>query len=89
MTRPDESLAPNRRSRRATPAAAGPPTDYDEAEVARGTAAAVLGALGRMQLKLEVLAREQSEALARVEARLEALQQQLDELTVVEEPYGE
>ena len=93
MTRPEESLAPNRRSRRPAPATAGTPSDYEDAEVARGAAAAVLGALGRMQLRLDVLAREQSEALARVEARLEALQQQLEDLTVVEdpqvEPYGE
>jgi hypothetical protein len=84
MTRPDESLAPSRRSRRggvATPAT----SDYDDAEVARGSATALLGALGRMQLKLDVVAREQSEAIARLEAKVDQLQRTLDELTVVEE----
>jgi hypothetical protein len=76
MTAPDESLAPNRRIRKAAAA----PTDYEDAEVARGTAAAFLGALGRMQLKLDVLAREQSDALARIESRLAALDQRLSEL---------
>ncbi|MCW2498785.1 MAG: hypothetical protein JWN87_461 [Frankiales bacterium] len=83
MTRPDETLAPSRRARRGVVA----PTvlsDYDEAEVARGTAAAVLGALGRMQLKLDVLAKEQAEVLARLEARIVALDQRLTELTVEE-----
>ena len=81
--RPDESLAPSRRSRRAgvaTPTA----SDYDDVEVARGSATALLGALGRMQLKLDLLAREQSEAIARLEAKVDALQQTIDELTVVE-----
>ena len=83
MTRPDESLAPSRRARRnaVTPAA----SDYDDAEVARGSATALLGALGRMQLKLDVLAREQTEAIARLEAKVDKLQQTIDELTVVED----
>jgi hypothetical protein len=72
-TRPggDVPLAPTRRSR-STPAA--PVAEFDDADVVRGQAAAVLGALGRMQLKLDVLAREQSEALARLEARLESIE---------------
>ena len=84
MTRPDESLAPSRRSRRTgtSPAVA---SDYDDAEVARGSATALLGALGRMQLKLELMAREQNEALARLEAKVDGLQRTIDELTVVEE----
>lgn len=82
MTRPDESLAPSRRGRRP---AVTPTSDYDETEVARGSATALLGALGRMQLKLDVLSREQSEALARLEAKVERLQRTIDELTVVEE----
>lgn len=83
MTRPDESLAPSRRARRnaVTPVA----SDYDDAEVARGSATALLGALGRMQLKLDVLAREQTEAIARLEAKVDKLQQTIDELTVVED----
>jgi hypothetical protein len=82
MTRSDESLAPNRRSRRA--ASGVEHSDYDEDEVARGTAAAVLGALGRMQLKLDVLALEQAEALARIEDRLVALDERITELTIEE-----
>lgn len=69
---PDETpLAPARRGR--TRADPSPPSasDYTDEEVARGQSAAVLGALGRMQLRLDVLAREQAESLARVEALLE------------------
>ena len=84
MTRPDESLAPSRRSRRSGTAPALP-SDYDDAEVARGSATALLGALGRMQLKLDVMAREHTEVLERLEAKVDALQQTIDELTVVEE----
>ncbi|MCW2708032.1 MAG: hypothetical protein JWM22_1874 [Frankiales bacterium] len=83
MTRPEESLAPSRRSRRTSPAPL--PSDYDDAEVARGSATALLGALGRMQLTLDVLAREQSEAIVRLETKVDALQRTIDELTVVEE----
>ena len=87
MTRPDESLAPSRRGRRSQPGAN--PSDYDDDEVARGTAAAVLGALGRMQLKLDVLARQQQDALVRIEQRLAALDERLTELTFVEELAAE
>ena len=84
MTRPEESLAPSRRHRRTGPAPAVP-SDYEDAEVARGSATALLGALGRMQLKLDLLAREQSDAIARLEAKIDGLQRTIDELTVVEE----
>jgi hypothetical protein len=87
MTRPDETLAPSRRSRRSTgaPAAGGGSAGYDDAEIARGSATALLGALGRMQLKLDLLAREQTDAIARLEGKLDALQRTIDELTIVEE----
>jgi hypothetical protein len=90
MTRPDESLAPSRRSRRTGAAPTGATgasadSDYDDAEIARGSTTALLGALGRMQLKLDLLTRENSETLARLEAKVDALQQTIDELTVVEE----
>lgn len=78
MTAPDDALAPNRRIRKA----AATPSDYEADEIARGTAAAVLGALGRMQLKLDVLAREQTDALARIESQLSALDARLTELTL-------
>ena len=85
MTRPDESHAPSRRSRRSGTAAPVLASDYDDAEVARGSSTALLGALGRMQLKLDLMAREHTEVLERLEAKVDALQQTIDELTVVEE----
>jgi hypothetical protein len=45
----------------------------------------LLGALGRLQLKLDVAAREQADAIARLEAKVDRLQRTIDELTVVEE----
>lgn len=81
MTAPDDALAPSRRVRRgAAPAVPA----YDEADIARGTSAAVLGALGRMQLKLDVMAREHQDALGRLEAKVDALTALIDELTVIE-----
>ncbi|MDP3713018.1 MAG: hypothetical protein Q8R60_11120 [Mycobacteriales bacterium] len=84
MTRPDEGLAPARRGRPAPAsgsAAAPTASDYDSTEVARGQTVALLGALGRVQLKLDLLAREQSEVMARllelaegIDRRLEALE---------------
>jgi hypothetical protein len=85
MTRPDEALAPSRRSRRSATTPLAAPSDYDDAEVARGSATALLGALGRLQLKLDVAAREQADAIARLEAKVDRLQRTIDELTVVEE----
>jgi hypothetical protein len=85
MTRPDESLAPSRRSRRSGLAPQTGTSDYDDAEVARGSATALLGALGRLQLRLDVAAREQAETVARLEAKIDRLQRTIDELTVVED----
>lgn len=84
MTSPanDGSLAPARRNRpRFSPLAPTGPTaaDFSEAEVARGQADAVLGALARMQLKLDLLTREHSDALARVEAVLGRLEHKLEQ----------
>lgn len=81
MTRPDDALAPSRRNRRGGLPQA---SDYDEAEVARGSATALLGALGRMQLKLDLLARQHEESIARLEAKVDRMQQTIDELTLVE-----
>jgi hypothetical protein len=53
---------------------------YADAEVARGQADAVLGALGRMQLRLDVLSREQSEALTGITSLLEHLIARIDQL---------
>ena len=84
MTRPDESLAPSRRSRRGGLAPQAP-SDFNEAEIAHGSATALLGALGRMQLKLDLMTRVHTEAIGRLEAKVDRLQQTIDELTVVEE----
>jgi hypothetical protein len=79
MTTPDGGLAPVRRGRgRASEAAPDPVPEWDDADLARGQAAAVLGALGRMQLRLDVLAREQADGFARLTALLEDLQARLD-----------
>ncbi len=53
------------------------PSDFDAEEIARGQAAAVLGALGRMQLRLDVLAREQTEMFAKVLAMLQDVTESL------------
>jgi BMFP domain-containing protein YqiC len=55
---------------------------FSDSEVARGQSDAILGALGRMQLRLDLLAREQSEAFEQVLARLERLEARLDEFEV-------
>jgi hypothetical protein len=59
---------------------------YDDADLARGQAAAVLGVLGRMQLRLDVLAKEQAAAFARLDERLTALEASLSTVTDVELP---
>lgn len=76
MTRPDEPLAPVRRTR-PQPNPTGGGSDYEDAEVARGQAAAVLGAMGRMQLKLDVMAREQRDALGEVVELLQSVERRL------------
>jgi hypothetical protein len=83
MTQPDEAFTPSRRPRRGQ---AQGQDAYSDAEIARGSTDALVGALGRMQLRLNVLAREQADALGRIEAKVDALQQTIDELTVLEEP---
>jgi hypothetical protein len=66
-------------SRRRAPAASDGEEHYTSAVVGRGQADAVLGALGRMQLRLDVLAREQRESLDQVLAALERLSARFDE----------
>lgn len=53
---------------------------YADAEIARGQSDAVLGALGRMQLKLDLLAQEQSEALSTMAMVLEQVAERLSGL---------
>jgi hypothetical protein len=50
---------------------------FADSEVARGQSDAVLGALGRMQLRLDLLAQEQSEALATMAMVLEQVVERL------------
>lgn len=57
---------------RPAPSPSEPPS-VEAAEVLQGQSAAVLGALARMQLRLDVLAREQSDLFAQVLARLDQL----------------
>ena len=80
--RDETTGSPNRpaRGRLGRPApAAAEPTALEPSEVLQGQSAAVLGALARMQLRLDVLAREQSDLFAQVLARL-------DELAATAEP---
>jgi hypothetical protein len=91
VTRPTQegTLAPTRR-RRAQGVPLGSPeaqqAEFDEAEIARGQSAAVLGALARMQLRLDVLAREQSEVLAKVLEALDEINQKLVFVEYEDEP---
>jgi hypothetical protein len=85
-------LAPLRRGKSTRPAGAAP--DVDDLDVARGQAAAVLGALGRLQLRVDVLAREQREAfdaiqhaLADLDLRIAALD--TSPVVMVDEPPAE
>lgn len=58
--------------------------DLDDLE--RGRALAVLAALGRIQLRLDVMAREQREGLASLEARLTDLQRWLEAESPMSDP---
>lgn len=75
--RGDSPLSPVRR--RGLPSARQD-EGYVDAEIARGQSDAVLGALGRMQLKLDLLAQEQSEALSTMAMVLEQIAERLSEL---------
>lgn len=94
MTAPrpgDGSLSPVRRRADAPPTPArrgGQPSDQEPftgSEIARGQSDAVLGALGRMQLRLDVLSREQADALASISALLEHVVARLDQLDNAEQ----
>ena len=78
----DTALAPARRTRsRFTSLAPAAPVvaDFADAEVARGQSDAIFGALARMQLKLDVLAREHTDSLATIVSLLEQLNARLDD----------
>jgi hypothetical protein len=80
MTAPrrDAPLSPVRRRGGAQQAQA--PESYADAEIARGQADAVLGALGRMQLRLDVIGREQTDSLASITRLLEQVLVRLEHL---------
>lgn len=84
MTGPrrDSPLSPVRR-RGGGGAPAPVDSSYTDPEIARGQSDAVLGALGRMQLRLDLLAQEQSEALGMI---TQVLEQVLDRLAALEAP---
>jgi hypothetical protein len=64
-------LAPGRRvARSASRPVLDVPT-YTASEVAHGQTAAVLGALGRMQLQVDVLNRQLSDAVTQLESKLD------------------
>lgn len=73
----DDAASPGRPARgrlgRPAPASSPEPPPVEASEILQGQAAAVLGALARMQLRLDVLAREQSDMFAQVLARLDQL----------------
>jgi hypothetical protein len=69
-----QPIAPVRR-RGSQPAA----ESFDDPEIARGQSDALLGALGRMQLRLDVLAREQGEAFDKILSAIDRLNTRLDE----------
>ena len=83
MTDPtyDAPVPRSGRGRLGRPAAPQPSVPaFEPAEVSQGLAGAVLGALGRMQIRLDLMAKEQSDALAAVHSRVEALAESLDAL---------
>lgn len=80
MTEPrrgPDDLAPAGRTRGRATESAALPSEYDDVEVARGQSAAVLGALSRMQLRLDVMSREQTDALSKIDDRLLRLEEQI------------
>lgn len=74
--RDENPLAPARRSR--ARAHDSTSTGITDADVDRGLAAAVLGALGRLQLRLDVIDRQHAEAFAALRDAVTALDARLD-----------
>ncbi|MCU1589908.1 MAG: hypothetical protein JWP11_1164 [Frankiales bacterium] len=68
-------LTPARRGRdRGRPEAAAETAAIDDADLQRGLASAVLAAMGRVQLKLDALSRQQTDAFLEMRTRLAALE---------------
>jgi hypothetical protein len=91
MTESDEALRPvwQRERRAPEPPAPSPepePTEpapveapVDEAELERGRTLAVIAAIGRLQMSLDVLARQQKKHQESVEARLARIERALSD----------
>ena len=87
MTEADDALRPawKRSDRRDEPAAAAPPAPpepepaVDEDDLERGRTLALVAALGRMQMSLDVLQRQQRKHIEAVEARLARIERALSE----------
>jgi hypothetical protein len=76
MTEADDPvLRPARRRDRAD----ATPDDGDLDAVERGRTAALLGALGRMQMTLDVIGKQQQQRLDAIEARLSRIERSLGE----------
>jgi hypothetical protein len=63
------------------PPASAPAIDVDDADVQRGLAAAVLAAMGRAQLRLDAIARQQTDSHEEIRARLAALEASIARLS--------
>ena len=88
MTAPrrDAPLSPVRR-RGGSQQGGQPPESFAEAEIARGQTDALLGALGRMQLRLDVIGREQTESLASIVRLIEQVLVRLEHLEQPDPPH--
>lgn len=54
---------------------------FDEADLERGRSVALLGVLGRLQLRVDVLSRQQAEAMQGLQASLATIEQRLASLS--------
>jgi hypothetical protein len=57
--------------------------EYDDADLQRGLAAAVLGSLGRLQLRLDAMAREQTESLTELRSAIADIDRRLGAIEAV------
>jgi hypothetical protein len=84
MTESDEALRPawkrpDRRAEPAAPEASAPEPHLDDDDLERGRTLAVIAAIGRLQMSLDVLARQQKKHQESVEARLARIERALAE----------
>lgn len=84
MTESDETLRPalkrpERREEPPAPAPAAPEPEVDDADLERGRTLAVIAAIGRLQMSLDVLARQQKKHHEAVEERLARIERALSD----------